>query len=211
MMLISVNTGRPRDVHVVGETVRTSIWKSARDGRVRAAGMNLEGDEQSDLSVHGGRQKAVYVYPSEHYAYWRNELPGVDLSWGAFGENLTTEGVRESDVYIGDRIRIGTAEFEVTQPRQPCFKLGIRLGREDIPKRFAASGRSGFYLAIVVEGDVGRGDNIRVVQRARGSVSVADIFAMRMGRDANPELLRRAASLEQLTPSWREHFLGRLG
>ena len=210
MTLVSVNTGRPRDVQVAGETVRTSIWKSPRDGRVRAAGVNLDGDEQSDLSVHGGAYKAVYVYPSEHYVYWRNELPGVDLGWGAFGENLTTEGVLESDVYIGDRFRIGTAEFEVTQPRQPCFKLGIRLGREDIVKRFAANNRSGFYVSIVVEGDVGRGDSIRIVQRTRSSVSVADIFAMRMGKDANPELLRRAASLEWLTPSWREHFLGRV-
>ena len=144
MTLVSVNTGRPRDVHVAGETVRTSIWKSPRDGRVRAAGVNLDGDEQSDLSVHGGPYKAVYVYPSEHYGYWRNELPGVDLSWGAFGENLTTEGVLEGDVSIGDRIRIGTAEFQVTQPRQPCFKLGIRLGREDIVKRFARKRPFGF-------------------------------------------------------------------
>jgi MOSC domain-containing protein YiiM len=210
MTLVSVNTGRPRDVHVAGETVRTSIWKSPRDGRVRAAGVNLDGDEQSDLSVHGGPYKAVYVYPSEHYGYWRNELPGVDLSWGAFGENLTTEGVLEGDVSIGDRIRIGTAEFQVTQPRQPCFKLGIRLGREDIVKRFAASGRSGFYVSIVVEGDVGRGDSIRIVQPARTSVSVEDIFAMRMGKNVNPELIRRAASLEWLTPSWRKHFLDRV-
>src|SRR5262249_47433415 len=154
-------------------------WKSPRDGRVRAAGVNLEGDEQSDLSVHGGAYKAVYVYPSEHYAYWRGELPGVDLPWGAFGENLTTEGLLEGNVYIGDRIRVGTAEFEVTQPRLPCFKLGIRLAREDMIKRFASSGRSGFYVSIVVEGDVGRGDDIRIVWRARNSVSVADIFAMR--------------------------------
>jgi MOSC domain-containing protein YiiM len=210
MTLISVNTGRPRDVHVGGETVRTSIWKTPREGRVRAAGVNLDGDEQSDLSVHGGPYKAVYVYPSEHYAYWRDELPGVDLPWGIFGENLTTEGLLEGDVYIGDRIRIGTAEFEVTQPRQPCFKLGIRFGRDDMPKRFAASGRSGFYVAIIVEGDVGRGDRIQIAQRASSSLSVADIFAIRMGKDANPELLRRAASLGWLTPSWREHFLRRL-
>jgi len=134
MVVISVNTGRPRDVHVAGEIVRTSIWKSPRDGRVRAAGVNLDGDEQSDLSVHGGTYKAVYVYPSEHYAWWRKELSDVDLPWGAFGENLTTEGLFEDDAYIGDRIGIGTAVFEVTQPRQPCFKLGIRLGRADIIK-----------------------------------------------------------------------------
>jgi MOSC domain-containing protein YiiM len=210
MVVISVNTGRPRDVHVAGEIVRTSIWKSPRDGRVRAAGVNLDGDEQSDLSVHGGTYKAVYVYPSEHYAWWRKELSDVDLPWGAFGENLTTEGLFEDDAYIGDRIGIGTAVFEVTQPRQPCFKLGIRLGRADIIKQFAASGRSGFYVSIVAAGDVGRGDSIRIVERAPSSVSVADILAMRIGKDAHPELLRRAASLEWLTPSWREHFLHRL-
>jgi MOSC domain-containing protein YiiM len=210
MTLISVNTGRPRDVDVAGETVRTSIWKAPRDGRVRVAGVNLEGDEQSDLSVHGGTYKAVYVYPSEHYAYWRQKLQGVELGWGEFGENLTTEGLFEGEVYVGDRIRIGTAEFRVTQPRQPCFKLGIRFGREDMVKRFAASGRSGFYLSIVAEGDVGRGDIIQITERARSSVSIADIFAMRMGQEATPELLDRAASLAWLTPSWREHFRSRI-
>ena len=211
MTLISVNTGRPRDVRVAGETVRTSIWKFPRDGRVSAAGINLEGDDQSDRSVHGGPHKAVYIYPSEHYAHWRNELPDADLPWGAFGENLTTEGLLERDVHIGDRISIGTAAFQVTQPRQPCFKLGIRFGRDDMPRRFVESGRSGFYVSIVVEGDVGRGDTVRIVERARNSVSVAEVFAMRMGQGADPELLHRAASLEWLTPSWREHFLGRLG
>lgn len=210
MTLLSVNTGRPREVFANGEIVRTSIWKSPREGRVGVAGVNLEGDEQSDLSVHGGTYKAVYVYPSEHYAYWRRELAGVDLPWGVFGENLTTEGLLERDVHIGDRVGIGTAEFQVTQPRQPCFKLGIRFGREDMLKRFIESGRSGFYVTIVASGDVGRGDDVRITERMRNSVSVADIFAMRMGLDESPELLRRAASLDALTPSWREHFQSRL-
>src|SRR4029079_3415365 len=156
-----------------------------REGRVRAAGVNLDGDEQSDLSVHGGPFKSVYAIPSAHYAFWRRELPGIDVGWGVFGENLTTEGLLERDVYVGDRIRIGTAEFQVTQPREPRFKLGIRFGREDMIKRFAASGRSGFYLSILVEGDVGRGDTIQIAERPFGSVSVADIFAMRMGQEAN--------------------------
>jgi len=210
MTVISVNTGRPRDVHVNGDTVRTSIWKSPREGRVRVAGVNLEGDEQSDLSVHGGRYKAVYVYPSEHYAYWRAELPDAELPWGVFGENLTTEGLLETDVCIGDRLRIGSAEFQVTQPRQPCFKLGIRFGREDTLKRFVASGRSGFYVSIVGEGDVGRGDAIQFSRRTAGSMSVADIFALKMGGHATADALRRAASIEELTPSWREHFRDRL-
>jgi len=210
MKIVSVNTGRPREVRVNGDTVRTSIWKSPREGRVRAAGVNLEGDEQSDLTVHGGQYKAVYVYPSEHYAYWRRELPGVDLPLGVFGENLTIEGLLETDVFIGDRISIGSAEFQVTQPRQPCFKLGIRFGRDDMIKRFVASGRSGFYVSIVTEGDVGRGDAIRHSRSPADSVSVADIFALKMGSGASPDALRRAASIDGLTPSWRDHFLSRL-
>jgi len=210
MKVISVNTGRPREVHVNGDIVRTSIWKSPRDGRVHAAGVNLEGDEQSDLTVHGGQYKSVYIYPSEHYAYWRSQLSGVDLPWGIFGENLTIEGLLETDVLIGDRIGIGTAEFQVTQPRQPCFKLGIRFGREDMLKRFVASGRSGFYVSIVTAGDVGAGDAVRVLHRAADSVSVSDIFALKMGSTASADALRRAASIDGLTPSWREHFRSRL-
>ena len=210
MTVISVNTGRPREISVNGDIVQTSIWKSPCDGRVRVAGVNLEGDEQSDLTVHGGQYKAVYVYPSEHYAYWRRELPKADLPWGVFGENLTTAGLLETEVCIGDRLRIGSAEFQVTQPRQPCFKLAIRFGREDMLKRFVASGRSGFYLSIVGEGDVGRGDAIHVARRAGNSASVADIFALKMGGAATPDALRRAASIDDLTPSWREHFRSRL-
>jgi MOSC domain-containing protein YiiM len=210
MRVISVNTGRPREVRANGDIVRTSIWKSPREGRVRAAGVNLEGDEQSDLTVHGGQYKSVYVYPSEHYAYWYEQLAGVELPWGIFGENLTIEGLLESDVFIGDRIGIGTAEFQVTQPRQPCFKLGIRFGREDMLKRFVASGRSGFYVSIVTEGDVGRGDAIRVIHREPDSVSVSEMFALKMGSAASQDAMRRAASLDALSPSWREHFRSRL-
>ncbi len=210
MRIVSVNTGRPREVHVDGETVRTSIWKSPRDGRVRVSGVNIEGDEQSDLTVHGGQYKAVYVYPSEHYAYWRGELADADLPWGVFGENLTTEGLLETEVSIGDCFRIGTAEFQVTQPRQPCFKLGIRFGREDMVKRFVASGRSGFYVSIIRDGELGRGDVIDVTSRAVDSMRVADVFALKMlGRDS-PAELARAASIAALTPSWREHFRSQL-
>jgi len=210
MTVISVNTGRPHDVRVNRDVVRTSIWKSPREGRVRAAGVNLDGDEQSDLSVHGGQYKSVYVYPSEHYAYWRAELPDAELPWGVFGENLTTEGLLETDVCIGDRFRIGSAEFQVTQPRQPCFKLGIRFGREDMLRRFVVSGRSGFYVSIVTEGDVGRGDAIRVIRRQHDSVSVSEMFALKMGGAASQDAMRRAASLDALSPSWREHFRSRL-
>jgi MOSC domain-containing protein YiiM len=210
MTVISVNTGRPREVRANGDLVRTSIWKSPRDGRVRAAGVNLEGDEQSDLTVHGGQYKSVYVYPSEHYEYWRDQLPDAELPWGVFGENLTTEGLLETNIRIGDRIAIGSAEFQVTQPRQPCFKLGIRFGREDMLKRFVASGRSGFYVSIVKEGDVGWGDSIRIAKHATDSITVADIFSMKMNGGGDRHALARAASLDVLTPSWREHFLARL-
>jgi len=204
--LISLNTGGPREVQANGETVRTSIWKSPREGRLRVAATNIDGDEQSDLTVHGGTDKAVYCYPSEHYAYWRDELPGMDLPWGVFGENLTTEGLLESDVCIGDRIQVGTAEFQVTQPRQPCFKLGIRFGRADMVKRFVASGRSGFYVSVVREGHIARGDAIRIVERAKGSMSVRDIFLLKFDDEGKPDQVRRAAAIAALTPSWREHF-----
>ncbi len=210
MTLLSVNTGGPREVRASGALVRTSIWKSPRDGRVVVRTLNLDGDAQSDLSAHGGTNKAVYVYPFEHYAYWRDQLPGIDLPFGVFGENLTTEGLLEADVCIGDRLEIGTAEFQVTQPRQPCFKLGIRFGREDMVKRFVASLRSGFYVAVTREGDVGAGDEIRIVRRAPGSMSVHEIFALHVDDDGKEEQLRRAASIESLSPGWREQFRRRL-
>lgn len=177
MKLISVNTGKPRSVDNGGQKVRTSIWKTPREGRVVVKTLNLDGDKQSDLRVHGGPRKAVYLYPSEHYAFWREQFPEMDLAWGAFGENLTTEGILERDVRIGDRLEIGTAEFQVTQSRQPCFKLGLRFGRADMVKRFYASGRSGFYLSVVREGDVGSGDEIRVTERASSGQIVTEMFA----------------------------------
>src|SRR5262245_1593175 len=147
--LVSINVGLPREVEWRGRMVMTSIFKSPVRGRVRARKLNIDGDQQSDLSVHGGVDKAVYVYPSEHYEYWHAELPGVELPWGVFGENFTTEGLHEDAVHVGDRLRVGTAEFVVTQPRLPCYKLGIRFGMPDMVKRFQHSGRTGFYLAVL--------------------------------------------------------------
>jgi MOSC domain-containing protein YiiM len=163
--LISVNVGLPREVQWRGRTVRTSIWKSPVEGRRHVGRFNVDGDRQADLRIHGGTQKAVYVYPSEHYAYWREEL-GEDLSWGAFGENLTLEGLLERDVATGDRLTIGTAEFMVSQPRTPCFKLMIRFGRDDMIQRFRAARRPGFYLSVVREGEVGAGDDIAITTSA---------------------------------------------
>ena len=182
MRLLSVNTGKPRTVSADGRKVRTSIWKSPREGRVAVGTLNLDGDRQSDLRVHGGARKAVYIYPSEHYEFWRGELPGVELPWGAFGENLTTIGLREDEVRIGDRIAIGSAEFQVTQSRQPCFKLGIRFGRDDMLARFIASDRSGFYVSVVREGEVGAGDAIAIVERAADGLTVTEEFHRRVSK-----------------------------
>ncbi len=162
MKLISVNVGLPREITVNDRTVRTSIWKDPVQGRVHVSKLNLDGDEQSDLTVHGGVDKAVYLYPSEHYAYWRAQLPGVELPWGVFGENFSAEGILEDQIRIGDRLRIGSAEFVVTQPRMPCYKLGIRFNRPDIVKHFLQSKRTGFYLAVLREGEVGQGDRDRL-------------------------------------------------
>jgi len=158
MKLISIQVGRPRKVRWRGMTVSTGIFKKPVSGRIMLRRDNLDGDKQADLRVHGGWDKAVYVYPSEHYAYWRQELPGMELAYGSFGENFTTEGLDESSVRLGDRFRIGGAVVEVTQPRMPCYKLAVRFKRPDMPKRFHASGRCGFYLAVLEEGQVGAGD-----------------------------------------------------
>jgi MOSC domain-containing protein YiiM len=207
--LVSVNAGLPREVVSRGHTVVTSIWKRPVSGRVRVGRLNVAGDQQSDLTVHGGPEKAVYAYPSEHYEYWRHELPDTELPWGAFGENFTTEGLVEHTVSIGDRLRVGTAELAVTQPRMPCFKLGIRFSRDDMVKRFLQSGRSGFYLAVVSEGEVGPGDSIEVTLQAHG-VTVADIVALYSTDAHNEALLRRAVEVESLPEPWRSHFRERL-
>jgi len=208
--LVSVNVGLPREVDWHGRVVRTSIWKEPVDGPVRVSLLNLDGDQQSDLSVHGGKEKAVYVYPREHYEYWRRELPGQDLPWGAFGENLTTEGLLEPDVRIGDRLRIGSAECLVTQPRMPCFKLGVRFGRDDMVKRFLRSGRSGFYLAVLREGEVARGNPIEFAGRDDHGVTVADIASLYARDIDNEDLIRRAVAVPALPASWKEYFRDRL-
>jgi MOSC domain-containing protein YiiM len=210
MRLLSVNVGRPREVAWNGKIVRTSIFKSPVQGRVIARRLNLDGDEQSDLTVHGGVDKAVYAYPSEHYSFWHQKLPGMDLPWGAFGENLTTEGLREDTLHIGDHLRIGSGEFVVTQPRMPCFKLGIRFGRPDIIKQFLRSGLSGFYLAVIKEGEVAAGDLIELTSDNSEGVTVADIVALYSTDAPNQDLLRRATDSPALPESWKEYFRKRL-
>ena len=210
MKLLSVNVGLPRDIEWNGKLVRTSIFKEPVQGRVRVAQLNLDGDQQSDLSVHGGIDKAVYAYPSEHYPSWRQELPGIDLPHGIFGENFTTEGLVEETVHIGDRFRIGSAHFVVTQPRMPCFKLGIRFNRPDMVKRFLQSGRAGFYLAVLVEGEVTAGDSIEFLARGENGITVADIISLYRTDATNQELLRRATELASLPKAWRDYFRKRL-
>src|SRR5947209_10972572 len=210
MKLLSVNVGLPREVEWKGKIVRTSIFKAPVLGRVRVAKLNLEGDQQSDLTVHGGIDKAVYAYPSEHYRFWREELPGVDLPWGAFGENFTTEGLLEEAVKIGDQLRAGSAEFVVTQPRMPCFKLGIRFGRPDMVKRFLRSGRTGFYLAVAREGEVTGGDTVTLIARDDLAVSVAAIVGLYTADAVNQDLLRQASELSALPEGWRDYFRKRL-
>ncbi len=210
MKLLSINVGLPQEIDWRGETVRTSIFKAPVAGRVRVTTLNVEGDRQSDLSVHGGRDKAVYAYPSEHYAFWRTELPGTELPWGMFGENFTTEGLLERNVHIGDRLRAGSAEFIVTQPRMPCFKLGIRFGRPDMVKRFQRSGRTGLYLAVLQEGDVAAGDSLEFIARDTHGITVADIANLFMADATNQDLLRRASDLPALPEGWRDYFRKRL-
>lgn len=210
MKLLSVNVGLPREVEWRGKIVRTSIFKAPVSGRVRVERLNVQGDRQSDLSVHGGADKAVYAYPSEHYAFWRKEMPDMDFPWGAFGENLTTEGLLEDKVHIGDRFRAGSAEFTVTQPRMPCFKLAIRFNRTDMVKRFLRSGRTGFYLAVIQEGDIGAGDSLDLVAEDNGQVTVADVVGLYAADAGNQDLLRRASELSSLPESWREYFRERL-
>jgi len=210
MKILSVNVGRPREVEWRGEIVRTSIWKAPVAGRIALRGVNLAGDEQSDLRVHGGAEKAVYVYPSEHYPFWRSELPGMEIGFGQFGENLTSEGLLESEVSIGDRLRIGSAELQVTQPRVPCYKLGIRFGRPEMVKRFLRAGRSGFYLSVVREGEIGAGDAVERIPVATPSLTVAEVADLYAGRNADERRLRFASQLAELPFGWRLPAPGRV-
>jgi len=202
--LLSINVGLPRTIQWQGKSVRTSIYKSPVEGVVRVRRHNLDGDEQADPSVHGGTHKAVYLYPSEHYAYWRAELG--DLPWGAFGENLTTTGLTEDAVRVGDRLRVGTAELVVTQPRLPCFKLAIRFGRPDMERLFLQSGRTGIYLSVACEGEVRCGDAVTIAEQASASVTIAEVVGLYRTDHPDRELLRRLAGLSVLPEKLRERF-----
>jgi MOSC domain-containing protein YiiM len=195
MRVVSVNVGLPRVVRWNGREVTTGIFKNPVEGRIPLRRLNLAGDRQADLSVHGGAAKAVYAYPLEHYSFWREELGG-ELPLGAFGENLTVDGLPlEQDIAVGDRFRIGSAELVVTQPRLPCYKLGLRFGRRDMVKRFLASSRTGYYLAVDAEGYVGAGDRVETLARHPASIPVAEIT-----RGLTPPSSRSAAPPRRSPP-----------
>lgn len=206
MKLVSVNVGLPREVTWNGRTVSTGIFKEPVTGAIRVDKLNLEGDRQADLTVHGGEHKAVYVYPAEHYEYWRAELPEMSMPWGMFGENLTVAGLSEDDVCIGDQFQIGSALFTVTQPRMPCYKLGIKFARDDMPKLFLKSGRTGFYFSVSQEGEVTAGDLIQRVKTDPAAVKVSDITSLYIDPYGLRPLRQRALELEALPSGWRDHF-----
>jgi len=210
MRVVSVNVGLPREVLWKRRTVSTGIFKEPVAGRVMARRLNLDGDRQADLSLHGGPEKAIYVYPADYYEAWRQELPEMNLPWGMFGENLTVEGLRDDTVHIGDQFRIGSALVVVTQPRLPCYKLALKFGRDDMLKRFLVSGRTGFYLAVLEEGDVAAGDPIILVRLDENAISVAEITRLSLSDRRNVEALRRVVALETLPESWRDFFRERL-
>jgi len=204
--LISLNVGLPRIVESNGEPVATGIFKDPKQGPVMLRTLNLDGDRQADLTVHGGISKAVYGYPVEHYEFWRRELPDMELPFGMFGENFTTEGLFEDSLNVGDRFGIGEAELMVTEPRLPCYKLGIKFGRPDILRRFLHSRRTGFYFAVVKEGQVEAGDEIKLLSRDSNDITIADITRLYAFEKDDLDTLRRAVKLEALSDSWREYF-----
>ena len=213
MKLVSVNTGLPRDVTWHGRVVTTGIFKHPVEGRVALRRLNLDGDRQADLTVHGGEHKAVYCYPVEHYAYWQRELAGTDVTIAMFGENFTTEGLMEDDTHIGDEFAIGSATVVVTQPRLPCYKLGVRFQSDLMVKRFLASRRTGFYLAVVREGTVGAGDEISIVSRDPQAVPVSEITRLYVSKsydDSDAASVERVLKVAALPDSWKDHLRDRL-
>ena len=210
MRVLSVNVGLPREVRWRGRSVTTAIFKEPVAGRVPVRALNLDGDRQADLRVHGGPEKAVYAYPSEFYELWRRERPELDFGWGRFGENLTSEGLLDEEVNVGDRFRIGTAELVVTQPRLPCFKLGIRMGRDRFVTEFLERGLLGFYLSVAREGELEAGDPIVALARDPRAFRVTEVARLFSRDQHDVDGLRRAVDLDVLPESWREYFRRRL-
>jgi len=213
MKLVSVNAGLPREVMWHGRSVTTAIFKQPVEGRVALRKLNLDGDRQADLTVHGGEDKAVYCYPLAHYDYWKGELPGRDLPMAMFGENFTSDGLLEASVHLGDRFSVGSVEVVVTQPRLPCYKLGIRFQSDDMVRRFLASGRTGFYFAVAREGEVGAGDEIKLIARDPNAVPISEITRLYVAKrygDDHVTSVRRALRVAALPEGWKAYFRERL-
>jgi len=214
MNVVSLNVGLPRQVEWHGRPVTTGIYKEPVEGRIPLRRLNLDGDRQADLTVHGGEYKAVYCYPIEHYAYWKKELPGRDLPMAVFGENFTTEGLFENSVHLGDRFSVGSAEVIVTQPRLPCFKLGIRFEADNMVRRFLASALTGFYLAVTKEGAVAAGDEIKPLDTDPNAVPVSEILRLYIAKRftaGDVASLRRAVQVAALPDGWKDYFRERAG
>jgi MOSC domain-containing protein YiiM len=208
MKVLSVNVGLPRKVLFNGQTITTAIFKDPVKGPLMLRKLNLDGDKQADLTVHGGVNKAVYSYPAEHYDYWRKQFPNIEIMWGMFGENFTTEGLMEDTVNIGDQFQIGSARLVATQPRMPCYKLGVRFGRMDVVRRFLASGRPGIYFRVLKEGEVQIDDTIEIIRKDKNNVTVKDIVHLYITRDHedNIETMRRAIKISALPEGWKNEF-----
>lgn len=208
--VISLNVGLPRTVYFRGQAVTTGIFKEPIKGRIKIRRLNLDGDKQADLTVHGGPDKAVYAYPAEHYDYWKKRLPNMKLPWGMFGENFTTEGLLEDQVNIGDVFRIGSSEVVATQPRMPCYKLGVKFGRMDIVKQFMESKLPGIYFRVLKEGEVGPGDAIELISRDANNVTVKDLVQL-VTSEGDMATIRRAVHIKALPEAWRQEFVDYLG
>ncbi len=210
MKLISLNVGLPRLATYRTQTVNTGIYKEPVTGSVQLRTLNLDGDRQADLAVHGGPNKAVYGYPSEHYEFWRQELPGTQMPWGMFGENFTTEGMFETDLHIGDRLQIGSAILVVRQPRIPCYKLALKFRQDDILARFLRSERSGFYFSVEQQGTVAAGDSFEFLSRDEPGITISEmnrVYALDM---YNVELLNKAIATDALPEDWKQFLKKRL-
>ena len=210
MKLVSLNVARPQLALYKGKTINTGIFKKPVSGPVRLRTLNLDGDRQADLSVHGGPHKAVYAYPSEHYPYWRQELPGTELPWGMLGENFTTVGLAEDDLHVGDRFQIGSAIVMVRQPRSPCYKLAAKFQRDDMVERFLLSGRSGLYFSVEQEGLVELGDAFELLDRNADGITISEMNRLFVREKYNQDLLLKAIQTEALPEDWRDYFSERL-
>jgi MOSC domain-containing protein YiiM len=207
---VSLNVARPHLALYKGKTINTGIFKKPVSGPMQLRTLNLDGDRQADLSVHGGPYKAVYAYPSEHYPNWRQELPGTQLPWGMFGENFTTAGLAEDDLHVGDRFQIGSAIVMVRQPRTPCYKLAAKFQRDDMVERFLLSGRSGLYFSVEQEGLVEVGDAFELLKRNAGGITISEVNRLFVREKYNQDLLRKGIQTEALPEDWREYFSDRL-